>query len=152
MSAKGVSVKRSTVSKGTNQRVDAVMLLGVVFLVMALLQVISFGSFKDWFAAVGFSSPATWAVVILLLEVIAGVGFLKIALPPMAKKVSRICAILASGFWFIENIRLVSDTTTQYTSSGFFGKYLSQTPGWWTVIEVTILLVWTIYALDATKD
>jgi hypothetical protein len=61
-------------------------------------------------------------------------------------------AVLVSGFWFIENLFLVtSDTAKAAGNSGFFGKYLSQTPGWWTVVEVTIFLFWIVYAAELLK-
>ena len=149
-----VKVKRSTVSSANiGQQLDMRMLLSVVFLVMALLQLISFSGFKDWFAAVGFSAPSAWAAVVVIVEIIAALGFVRLALPPMAKRLSWVCALLASGFWFFENVRLVSENMSpQLSSSGFFGKYLAQSPSWWTILEASILLLWALYALGINDE
>ena len=154
MSAANLKVTRSTVSSPKSSgQFDMSMLLGVVFLVMALLQLVSFNSFKDWFSAVGYHHNTLWAVVVIIAEVVAALGFIRVALPPMASRLSRWCAILASGFWFIQTVKLVSDTAgTQVSNSGFFGKYLMQTPSWWTVLEATILLLWTLWALGLAKE
>lgn len=149
-----VKVKRSKISNtNLGQQVDMSMLLAVVFLVMALLQLISFSAFRDWLSAAGFSATAAWAAVIVIVEVIAALGFVKLVLPPVAKMVSWISALAASGFWFYENLRLVSEGNTAHlASSGFFGKYLSQSPSWWTILEVSILLLWTLYAMQTVKE
>jgi hypothetical protein len=58
---------------------------------------------------------------------------------------------LVSGFWFVENLYVTSASSGQLPSSAFFGKYLSQSPGWWTVLEVSLLLFWVIYAAELLK-
>lgn len=152
MSAANLKVTRSSASS-SNGQFDLGMLLGVVFLVMAVLQLVGYSSFKDWLATVGFSNMTTWAVFIIIFEVVAALGLIRIALPPMAAKLSRWCAILVAGFWFGENLRLVSDTASaQVNNSGFFGKYLIQTPSWWTILEVSIFLLWTLYALGIAEE
>lgn len=126
-------------------------LLGVVLLVMAVLQIISFNDFKDWFSAVGFGATSVWAVVLIVAEVWAAIGLFKLKLMNGFRAISMLLAILVGGFWFIENLRLVSETHAgTLANSGFFGKYLHQTPGWWTVIEVTVFLFWIIYSLKLT--
>ena len=154
MSATSLKVSRSSVSDmSLGNQTNMGMLLGVLFLVMALLQLVGLSGLKDWLAAIGFTSEASWAAIIIIVEIIAALGFFKLALSPMVKTLTWACALVASGFWFIENVRLISvGTTSQLTSSGFFGKYLQQSPGWWTVIEVTILLFWTLYALGIDKE
>jgi hypothetical protein len=153
MSAANVKVSRSTVSNvRAGQQFDMGMLLGVVFLVMALLQLISFSSLKTWLLTIGFSGESAWATVIIIVEIVAALSLIRIALPSMARSLSWACAILAGGFWFVENLRLVSDNMAQVTNSGFFGKYLQQTPGWWTVIEAGIFLFWILYSLGLAKE
>jgi hypothetical protein len=60
-------------------------------------------------------------------------------------------AVLVAGFWFVENLYLTTTSGGQLPSSGFFGKYLNQQPGWWTVIEVTLLLFWILFAAELLK-
>jgi len=152
--ATNLKVRRSTVSgSANNQAMNMGMLLGIVFAVMIILQLIGFSGFKDWLTAIGFTSASSWAVIIIIVEVLGALSFFKLALPPIAKMVSWAAALVTGLFWFVENIRLVSDGTgTQLTSSGFFGKYLQQSPGWWTVIEVSIFLFWILYSLGFEKD
>src|SRR5262245_47411946 len=98
-------------------------LLGVVFVVMAVLQAIGFSDFKDWLDAIGLGSPATWAVVLILAELLAAVGFFRLKLPKVVAALSSLAALLVAGFWFIENLRLVSEASGgELTNSGFFGK------------------------------
>lgn len=128
-------------------------LLGVVFVVMAVLQAIGFSDFKDWLDAIGLGSPATWAVGLIIAELLAAVGLFRLKLPKIVAMLSALAAILVAGFWFIENIRLVSQAASgELTNSGFFGKFLHQSPGWWTVIEVTVFLFWVIYSVQLTSS
>jgi hypothetical protein len=126
-------------------------LLGVVLIVMAILQIIGFSDFKDWLDNVGFGSTTVWAVVLIIAEVWAALGFFKLKLMRGFRLISGWLAIFVAGFWFIENLRLVSEAKSgEVASSGFFGNFLNQSPGWWTVIEVMIFLFWVIYALRLT--
>lgn len=135
----------------TDQQWGITSLLGVVLVVMALLQAIGFGDFKDWLDSIGLGAPATWAVVIIVAELWAALSFFKLPLMNGFRMIGAWLAILVSGFWFIENLRLVSEGKAGVlASSGFFGKYLTQSPGWWTVIEVTVLLLWVVYSLRLT--
>lgn len=136
----------------TSQQWNLTGLLGVVLIVMAILQLIGFSDFKDWIDSIGLSGPAVWAVVIIIAEVAAAVGFFKLRLSFGLRMLSAWLAILVSGFWFVENLRLVSEGKAGHVAnSGFFGKYLHQSPSWWTVIEVTVLLFWVVYSLELTK-
>ncbi len=138
-------------SKLTNREWNLAGLLGVILIVMAILQVIGFSDFKDWLSSIGLESPTTWAVVLIIAEVWAGLGFFKLKLMRGFRLISSVLAVLVAGFWFIENLRLVAQVNAgELNSSGFFGKYLHQTPSWWTVLEVTIFLFWTIYAVKLT--
>lgn len=138
-------------AKLTNQQWNVAGLLGVIFIVMAVLQIIGFSDFKGWFKAIGFSGPAVWAVVLILAELWAAVAMFKVRLSMGFRTLSAWLAVLVAGFWFIENLRLVSEAKSGLLqNSGFFGKYLPQSPGWWTVIEATIFLFWVIYAVRLT--
>ncbi len=143
--------KMTTPTGLTDQEWGITSVLGVVLLVMALLQLIGFGVFRDWLSSVGFSGPAVWAVVIIVAEVWAAFGFFKLPLMNGFRAIGAWLTILVSGFWFIENMRLVSEGQAGVlANSGFFGKFLTQSPGWWTAVEVTVLLLWVVYSLRLT--
>jgi hypothetical protein len=123
-----------------------------VLFVMAILQIISFGKFKDFLDGINVGWPAVVAVIIIVAEVWGGISLLRIPMHGMLRFWGILMAVLVSGFWFIENLFLVTSETAKASgNSGFFGKYLSQTPGWWTVVEVTIFLFWIVYAAELLK-
>jgi len=126
-------------------------LVGVVFLVMALLQVIGFSDFKNALDGIGLSSsPTLWAVLIIVVEVWGSLSFFKIRLNNLGRTLSNWFALLVSGFWFYETLKLVSEGAAgQLPNSGFFGKYLQQSPGWWTVVEASALLAFVLYLKSA---
>ena len=127
-------------------------LAGVVLIVAAILQAIGFGDFRDWLESIGFGSPAVWAVGIIVAELWAAAGFFKLPLMTGFRMIGALLAILVAGFWFIQNLRLVSEGAAgELANSGFFGKFLQQSPGWWTVIEVTALLLLVVYSLRLTS-
>lgn len=134
----------------TTEQWTSVSLLGVIFLVMAILQLISFADFRDSLSNMGLSGASTWAAVIIMAELWGAAGFFKIRLSHLFRVVSGSLAVLVSLFWFVENLQLISSGYVTDQSSGLFGRFLSQTPGWWTAIEVTILLFWTMYAVTLT--
>ena len=126
--------------------------LGIVFLVAALLQAISFGDFEAWLERLGFSSSTLWAVGLIVAEIWAALGFFRLPLMNGFRKLSSWLAVLVSGFWFIQTLRLVSDGAAgQLGNSGYFGGYLAQTPSWWTVFGITAVLLLTIYSLKLTN-
>lgn len=126
-------------------------LLGIVLLVAAVLQAVSFGDFKNWFDDLGFGAPALWAVGVIVTEVWAALGFFRLPLMNGFRKVSSWLAVLVSGFWFIQTLRLVSDGAAgELSNSGYFGGLLTQSPSWWTVIGVTAVLLLTVYSLKLT--
>lgn len=138
--------------KLTSMQWNVAGLTGVILIVMAILQVIGFGDFKDWLGSIGLGSPTTWAVCLIVAELIAAVGFFKLPLMNGLRLFSGALAVLVAGFWFIQNIRLVSDGAAgQVTNSGFFGKFLQQGPGWWTVIEATAFLILVVYSVSLTS-
>ncbi len=147
-----LSVKATSPPELSDKDWNILGVVGIVLFLMAILQLISFTDFKSWLEQVGFSQPAAWGVVLIMSEVWAGAGFFKIHLSPLFRIVSAILAFLVSGFWFIQNLRLVSGSSQpNLTNSGFFGNYLTQTPSWWTVLEVSLLLFGVIYALNLFK-
>ena len=138
--------------KLTNRQWYVTSLLGVVFLVAALLQAISFGDFEDWLTSLGFGSATLWAVGIIVAEVWAALGFFRLPLMNGFRKLSAWLAVLVGGFWFIQSLRLVSEGAAgNLQNSGYFGGYLTQTPSWWTVIGITAVLILTVYSLSLTE-
>ena len=122
--------------------------LGIVFLVAALLQAISFGDFEAWLESLGFGSSTLWAVGLIVAEVWAALGFFRLPLMNGFRKLSAWLAVLASGFWFVQSLRLVSEGAAgNLQNSGYFGGYLTQTPSWWTVIGITVVLLLTVHCL-----
>lgn len=137
--------------KLTTRQWNIAGLVGVVLIVMALLQAIGFGDFRDYLESIGLGAPAVWAVGIIVAELWAASGFFRLPLMTGFRIVGALLAIAVAGFWFVENLRLVSDGAAgDLASSGFFGRFLEQSPGWWTVTEVTALLVLVVYSLRLT--
>ncbi len=131
-----VTVKAVDPPKLTDQQWNVLGLVGIIFFSMAILQLASFTYFKNWLESIDLAQPQLWAVGLILAELWASVGFFKIKLSPLFRMVSTVLALLVSGFWFIQNIRLVSDGASGVLmNSGFFGRFLAQTPSWWTVLE-----------------
>ncbi len=135
----------------SDQQWNGVSLLGIVLLVMAACQLVTFTDFKTTLETIGLGGPAVWAVALIIAEVWAAATFFKVRLSSAFRLVGGLLAILAAGFWFIENLHMISGGAT-FANSGYFGRYLAQTPGWWTVLEVTVLLFWTVYAVNLTKN
>jgi hypothetical protein len=124
----------------------------VVLAVMAILQIISFGKFKDWLDEIRVGWPAVVAVVIIIAELWGALSLLQLNMNRMMRFAGLSLAVLASGFWFIENLQIASSGGAgQLPNSGLFGKYLSQSPGWWTILEVSILLFWVVYSAELLK-
>lgn len=123
-----------------------------VLAVMAILQIISFGRFKDWLDSIRVGWPAVAAVIIIIAELWGAVSLLRVPMGAMWRFFGITLAVLAAGFWFIENLYLATSSGGQLPSSGFFGKYLNQQPGWWTIIEMTIMLFWLVYAAELLKN
>ncbi len=122
-----------------------------VLAVMAILQIVSFGHFKDWLDSIRIGWPTAVAVVIIIVELWGAISLLRIPMSNMWRFLGISLAVLVAGFWFAENLYLATSTGGQLPSSGFFGNYLNQQPGWWTIIEVTILLYWIIYGAELLK-
>jgi len=122
-----------------------------VLVVMAILQVVSFGRFKDWIDSINIGWPAVVAVVIIIAELWGALSLLRTPINNMMRFFGISLAVTVTGFWFVENLYLASSSGGQLPSSGFFGKYLNQQPGWWTVVEMTIMLFWIVYAAELLK-
>lgn len=139
--------------KLTDQQWGMVGIAGVVLIVAAICQILSFNDFSDVLSGFGLDGPNVWAAIIIVAELWGSATFFKIRLSNPFRMVSAFAALLASGFWFIMNLSLVSDglgTTVQ--NSGYFGRFLAQNPGWWTVIEATVLLLWVLYSLELMRS
>jgi hypothetical protein len=151
---KGWPVKASAPPKLSNTRWSLSGVVGVILLAMAVLQLISFADFRDALETSGLSAPTAWAVCIIVAELWGSVGFFKIPLSSLFRQISYVMAVLAAGFWFIYNIQLVTGNTefSAVTNSAFFGRFLQQTPGWWTVIEATALLFAVVYKVGLLRD
>jgi hypothetical protein len=124
----------------------------IVLAVMAILQVISFGKFKDWLDEIRVGWPAVVAVVIIVAELWGALSLLQLNMNRLFRFIGLSLAVLVSGFWFVENLQIASSGGAgQLPNSGLFGKYLTQSPGWWTIVEVSILLFWVVYAAELLK-
>lgn len=151
ISSSGWDVEAAEPPALTDTQWNIAGLLGIVLAVMAILQLISFGSFKEWLDEVRLAGPTAWAIAIIVAELWGAAAFFKLRLSPLFRLISAGLALLVAGFWFVENLQLIAGGAAgQLTSSGFFGGYLSQSPGWWTVVEVSIFLFWTVYAVGLT--
>ncbi len=139
--------------KLNQQEAGLVSLLAVIFLVMAILQLAGFNDFKEVLSGLGLSSPGTWAVIVIIAEILAAIGFLRVKLNGLVRFFGGVFAVFAAGFWFVENLQAVaSKAVGEVSNSGFFGKYLVQQPGWWTVVEASVLVFWVVYALRLSKQ
>lgn len=131
---------------------NALAVPAAVLFVMAVLQVIGFGKFKDFLDTINVGWPVVVGIVVIIAEVWGAVSLLRVPMGGMLRFLGVALAVLVVGFWFIENLYLVtSEGARALQNSGYFGKYLSQTPGWWTVIEVSALLFWVVYAAELLK-
>ena len=123
-----------------------------ILAVMAILQIVGFSSFHDWLNGIGVGWSTAVAVVLIIAELWGAVSLLRVPMSAMMRFLGISLAVLASGFWFVENLKLVTNSPAgALPNSGFFGKYLTQNPGWWTVIEATIVLFWLVYAAELLK-
>src|SRR6476646_3047349 len=73
----------------------------VILAVMAILQVISFGKFKDWLDDIRVGWPAVVAVVIIIAELWGALSLLQVNMNRMFRFVGVSLAVLVSGFWFV---------------------------------------------------
>jgi len=131
----------------------AVTLLGLVFLAMAVGQLIGFNEFEVVLTVGGISSAATVATLLILAELLAAVGFLNLRISHLLRVLSAVSAVAVSGFWFLYNLKLISEGLAGLMPNiGFFGEFLAQSPGWWTTIETTVLVFWVLYSLNLMRS
>lgn len=131
---------------------NALAVPAAILLVMAILQLIGFGKFKDFLDNINVGWPVAVAIVVIIAEIWGALSLLRVPMSAMLRFWGVSLAVLVTGFWFIETLFLVtSDTAKALQNNGLFGKYLSQTPGWWTVIEVSVLLFWVVYSAELLK-
>ncbi|MDB5161164.1 MAG: hypothetical protein JWO96_544 [Candidatus Saccharibacteria bacterium] len=132
-------------------------LLGIILVLMAAAQLLSFGDFTNNLDAMGMGPPKLWAAILIMAELWGAAGFFKVSLSRAFRKVSNFFALFAGSFWFYQTVRQISegnnvqfviDGKVQNLSASFFGRFLNQMPGWWTVVEASLLLFWVLYALD----
>jgi hypothetical protein len=117
----------------------------VIFLVAAILQLISFTGFTDALSAMGLPGPTAWAVCIILAELWGSAGLLQWRLSYGFRLVAQTLALAVALFWFVNNLQLVAGAFgSQIDNSGFFGRFLKQKPSWLTVLEVTVFLFWLL--------
>jgi hypothetical protein len=128
-------------------------LLGLVLIVMAVLQLVSFSDFKDLLDKMGLPGAGAWAICIILAELWGAIGFFKLPMSRLFRLASYTLAVAVSGFWFVQNLQLISNGIgQQLDNSGFFGRFLAQQPGWWTALEVSVLLFATVYKVGLLHD
>ncbi len=142
--------KAETPPKQTDQEWFFTSLLGLLFVVMAILQLASFNDFKDALSNTGFSNPTTWGTLIIAIELWASAAFFKLRLSTAFRRASGFFALVVSGFWFYESIRVVSDGMT-LTNSGYFGRFLALSPDLWTTLAASVVLAWTLWAVERTQ-
>jgi hypothetical protein len=143
-------VEATNPSKLSREQWWASSALGVVLIVMAATQLITFGDFRDTLQNMGLSSPTTWAVLVIAAELWGAANLFKLRLSHLFRLFSVAGAVAVASFWFVESLQIVANNTVAATSNGFFGGWLNQTPGWWTVIEASVLLFWVLYAVSLT--
>jgi len=119
--------------------------------VMAILQIISFSNFKDYLDSIRIGWPVAVAVVIIIAELLGAVSLLRIPMNAALRFLGISLAVLVVGFWFVENLYLATSSGGQLPNSGFFGKYLAQNPGWWTILEASIMLYLIVFAAELFK-
>lgn len=125
----------------------------VVLSVMAILQSISVNDLKNWLTEIRVGWPTTVAVIIISAEILGAISLTQINITRRLRLIGLTLAVLIGGFWFVQNLQLASSGGAgQLQSSGFFGGFMLQSPGWWTILEVTILFFWLLYAAELLKS
>lgn len=144
-----LSARAQDPPKLSDQQWGVVGVVGVVLIVMAICQIITFNDFTDVLTSLGLKSSNVWAAVVIVAELWGSAFFFKIRLSRLFRTVSAVAATLAAGFWFIVSIMVVTGASgSSLSNSGYFGRYLAQGPGWWTVLEASVLLLWVLYNFE----
>jgi hypothetical protein len=151
--ASGWPVKAVAPPKLTKTQWVIVAVPGIVLLAAAVLQLLNFADFTDSLSAVGLPGPTVWAVCVILAELWGAAGFFMWRLSVGFRYVAYTMALAVALFWFVESLQLVTNNLAhQLDNNAFFGKLLKQEPGWWTVLEATLLLFWVLYAVRLMRD
>lgn len=125
-------------------------LLGAVLIVMALLQLISFGEFSNILYSHGLPAATVWAIGVILAELWAAAGFFRLRLSYLFRAVSGSLALLVAGFWFLISAQSLA-VGDKFSSIGMLGNMVKQRPGLLTVCLSAVFLVWTMYAAALTR-
>lgn len=139
----------------TNRQWYLSSLAGTIFIVAAFLQIISFQDFCNNLDTAGLSSANWWGGAIVFTELWAAAGFFKIRLSWLFRKFSNFFAVAVTGFWFFESVRqaaMAPDEVSPLGTMDYFGRFLAQAPGWWTVIEITAFSFLVLYALEILRE
>jgi len=129
-------------------------IVGIVLIAAAFLQIFSFQDFSNNFSDMGLSSANWWAGAVLLAEIWGAASFFKIRLSWLFRKFSNFFAIAVAGFWFFESVRqaaMAPDELSPLDTMNYFGRFLAQAPGWWSVIEITAFSFLVLYALEMLR-
>jgi hypothetical protein len=135
----------------TNNQWYLMSFIGIIFFLAATLQIIGFQNFSDNLASMGLSSSNWWGGAIVFTELWAAASFFKIRLSWLFRKFSNFFALTVAGFWFFESVRqaaMAPDEISPISNMNYFGHFLSQAPGWWTVIESTVFILVILYTLE----
>src|SRR4051812_11678671 len=107
-------------------------ILGIVLLSMAALQIISIKEFEENFGIQGINNVRLLAALVIGAELWAAAGFFQMKLSPLFRRFSYALALIVGMFWLIWESYLNSQVFG--FSANFFGKYLSQVPGFGAVV------------------
>ena len=123
--------------------------LGLVFVLASSLQIIGFQDFINNLSSQGLDGARYWGGAIIFTELWAAASFFKIPLSPLFRTFSNSLAIVVAGYWFLQILRIMSDNFNISKNANFFGKYLTQHAGWWTLLESGIFLLLVLHVVDA---
>lgn len=142
----------TTLPRLSNRHWGLLALPAVILVLMAILQIVSFSDFRDFLDEIGVGGPTATGIILIIIELWGAASLLRVGLSRAFRTVGLGLAILAVGFWFIENIYLAtSGAAGQLPNSGYFGGYLTQSPGWLTVFEASAILFWVVYGAELLK-
>lgn len=134
-------------------------LLALIFLAAAILQLINFHDFADNFGALAYPTANLWAGAIIFVELMAAFGFLRVRQSWGFRAVTNYLAVIGGLFWLVNSLRTLSNFDgasididgRSAVVSNFFGRYLTQAAGWWTVIEATVFLLLVLYTVEIMR-
>jgi hypothetical protein len=146
-------VKVSALPKLSSKQWLISQTLGVILLVMAVAQLMSFSKFADSLTALDFSIAKAGAAAILFFEFWAAISFLKLKQSRGFRTAGNCFAIIVALFWFIDACRAAAESAEgSAMGTNFFGNYLSMSAGWNAVIEATVFAALVGYTLVAIRS